>query len=57
MKALEAALEGSLTSVNVFYFGSVGAPGSVDGTGVSIFLVGRTPSGKLVGVATLAIWT
>ena len=57
MKALEAALDDNLTSIKVFYFGSVGAPGLVDGIGVSIFLVGRTPSGKLVGVATLAIWT
>lgn len=57
MKGLNATLEAELGELTVFYFGSVGAPGAVDGTGVSIFLVGRTPSGKLVGVATLAIWT
>jgi len=56
-KALEALLEAKLTSLTVFYFGAVGAPGAVDGVGVTIVLVGRTPSGKLLGVATLAIWT
>jgi hypothetical protein len=56
-KALEALLEAKLTSLTVFYFGSVGAPGAVDGIGVTIVLVGRSPSGRLVGVATLAIWT
>jgi hypothetical protein len=56
-KALEALLEARLTSLTVYYFGVVGAPGAVDGTGVSIFLLGRSPGGMLIGVATLAIWT
>jgi hypothetical protein len=57
MRALEGVLSSNLDGLTTFYFGSVGAPGAVDGIGVSIFLVGRTPSGKLVGVRTLAIWT
>jgi hypothetical protein len=57
MRGLEGVLASKLTGLTTFYFGSVGAPGDVNGIGVSIFLVGRTPSGKLVGVRTLAIWT
>ena len=41
----------------MFYFGSRGAAGAVDGTAVSVLLVGRTPSGNYAGVRTLAIWT
>lgn len=57
MRNLEAVLEANLSDIQVFYFGKKGKPGSVDGIGVSVFIVGRSPSGKLVGVRTLAIWT
>jgi hypothetical protein len=57
MKALEAALDANLTDLRVFYFGASGAPGDVQGTGVTIAIVGRSPSGTFMGVRTLAIWT
>lgn len=57
MRSVENVLESNLTDIKVFYFGSKGAPGSVDGTAVSVFIVGRSPEGKLVGVRTIAIWT
>lgn len=56
-RGLESVLESNLSDVQVFYFGARGEPGSVDGVGVSIFIVGRTPAGTLAGVRTLAIWT
>lgn len=57
MRNLEQVIEANLTDVRVFYFGADGQPGNVEGTGVSVFIVGRSASGKLVGVRTLAIWT
>ena len=57
MRNLEQVLESNLKEIQVFYFGANGAPGDVEGIGVSIFIVGKSPSGKLVGVRTLAIWT
>jgi len=57
MRTLEQVLESNLTDIQIFYFGAKGTPGSVDGIGVSIFIVGRSPSGKMVGVRTIAIWT
>jgi Nuclease A inhibitor-like protein len=55
--AMNAVLEKSLTNIKVFYFGKNGAPGAVDGIGVSIFVVGKTKSGQLAGVRTFAVWT
>jgi uncharacterized protein len=57
MRSLENVLQSNLQDIKVFYFGSNGEPGSVDGTAVSLFIVGKSPSGKLVGVRTIAIWT
>ena len=57
MRNLEQVLESNLEDIQVFYFGADGAPGSVDGTAVSIFIVGTTPEGSLAGVRTIAIWT
>jgi uncharacterized protein len=57
MRNFEAVLEANLTDIQVFYFGANGEPGSVDGTAVSLFIVGRSPDGNLVGVRTIAIWT
>lgn len=57
MRNLEQVLESNLSDLRVFYFGKKGKPGQVDGIGVSIFIVGVTPSGQLSGVRTLAIWT
>jgi uncharacterized protein YegP (UPF0339 family) len=57
MRNLEQVLDSNLTEIQVIYFGANGSPGDVDGVGVSIFLVGRSPSGNLVGVRALAIWT
>jgi uncharacterized protein YegP (UPF0339 family) len=54
---LDAALAANLTDIQVFYFGSYGEPGYVDGVAVSIIIVGRTPNGNLAGVRTIAIWT
>ena len=56
-RALVAALGRNLRSIQVFYFGSRGAPGAVEGTAVTILVVGRTPKGNLAGVRTIAIWT
>ena len=47
----------NLRGIKVYYFGAHGSPGHVDGVGVSIFVVGRTPKNNLVGVRTIAIWT
>jgi hypothetical protein len=57
MRGLESVLESNLTGIQAFYFGKNGAPGNVEGIGVSVFLVGRAPSGHLVGVRSLLIWT
>lgn len=57
MRNLEQVLEANLDDIQVFYFGAHGEPGHVDGIGVSIFIVGASPEGSLVGVRTLAIWT
>jgi uncharacterized protein YegP (UPF0339 family) len=54
---LDAALGANLTDIKVFYFGAYGGPGWVDGVAVSIIIVGKTPSGNLAGVRTIAIWT
>lgn len=56
-RLLEQVLENNLEDVHVYYFGRDGAPGRVDGVGVSILIVGRSPDGNLVGVRTIAIWT
>ena len=57
MRNLEQVLEANLTDVHVFYFGANRSAGKVDGIGVSVFIIGRTPAGTLAGVRTLAIWT
>ena len=57
MRNLEQVLESNLTDIHVYYFGKNGAAGNVQGIGVSVFIVGKAPSGNLVGVRTLAIWT
>lgn len=57
MRNLEQVLGANLTDIQVFYFGAKGTPGDVQGIGVSIFLVGRTPDGQIAGVRTIAIWT
>lgn len=57
MKVMNDALEKNLRGIKVIYFGREGTRGHVDGVGVSIFIVGRTPQGNLAGVRTIAIWT
>ncbi len=57
MRTLEQVLDANLEGTRIFYFGGSGEPGNVDGVGVTIFIVGRTPEGSLAGVRTLAIWT
>jgi uncharacterized protein len=57
MRNFESVLESNLSDIQVFYFGRKGEPGSVDGVAVSVFIVGRAPSGKMIGVRTIAIWT
>jgi hypothetical protein len=57
MRGLEQVIEANLSDIQVYYFGGHGEPGHVDGIGVSVFIVGRSPSGALVGVRTIAIWT
>jgi hypothetical protein len=54
---LDAVLDKNLRGIKVFYFGKNGSRGRVDGVGVSVIIVGRTPSGNLAGVRTIAIWT
>lgn len=54
---MNAAITKNLRGVRVFYFGRDGRQGHVDGVGVSVLIVGRTPSGNLAGVRTIAIWT
>ena len=54
---MNGVLEKNLRGIKVFYFGRVGSAGHVDGVAVSILIVGRTPSGNLAGVRTIAIWT
>jgi hypothetical protein len=57
VKAINDTLTKDLTNVKVYFFGKDGSKGRVDGVGVSIFVVGKTKSGKIAGVRTLAIWT
>jgi uncharacterized protein YegP (UPF0339 family) len=57
MRNFEAVLEANLSDLQVFYFGANGEPGHIDGTAVSVFIVGRSPEGNMVGVWTIAIWT
>jgi hypothetical protein len=57
MKVMNDALEKNLRGIKVMYFGSRGTRGHVDGTAVTVFIVGRTPAGNLAGVRTIAIWT
>jgi hypothetical protein len=54
---MNAAIAKNLRGVRVFYFGRAGTQGHVDGVAVSVLIVGRTPSGNLAGVRTIAIWT
>ena len=54
---MDAVLDKNLRGIKVFYFGKNGSRGHVDGIGVSVIIVGRTPSGNLAGVLTIAIWT
>ncbi|MBK6693566.1 MAG: hypothetical protein IPG50_15365 [Myxococcales bacterium] len=54
---INAALAKNLRGVRVYYFGREGEEGNVEGTTVSIFVVGVTPQGNLAGVWTLAAWT
>jgi hypothetical protein len=54
---MDDVLAKNLRGIKVFYFGRDGSRGHVDGVGVSIIIVGRTPSGNLAGVRTIAIWT
>lgn len=51
------AIAKNLRGVRVYYFGRNGRQGHVDGVAVSVLIVGRTPSGNLAGVRTIAIWT
>jgi hypothetical protein len=57
IRKMNDALERNLRGIKVMYFGERGTPGHVDGTAVSVIIVGRTPKGNLVGVRTIAIWT
>jgi hypothetical protein len=54
---MNTALEKHLSNIQVFYFGKNGTPGHVEGVGVSIFIVGKSKSGSLIGVRTFAVWT
>jgi hypothetical protein len=54
---MDAVLDKNLRGIKVFYFGKNGSRGRVDGIGVSVIIVGLTPSGNLAGVRTIAIWT
>jgi len=51
------AIARNLRGVKLFFFGALGKEGNVEGTSVSIFIVGRTPRGALLGVRTVAVWT
>ncbi len=57
IQKMNDALARNLRGIKVMYFGRAGSPGHVDGVGVSVIIVGRTPKGNLVGVRTIAIWT
>jgi len=57
IKKMNDALEKNLRGIKLMYFGRDGSPGHVDGVGVSVIIVGRTPAGNLAGVRTIAIWT
>ncbi len=54
---MDEVLAKNLRGIKVFYFGREGSRGHVDGVGVSVIIVGRTPSGNLAGLRTIAIWT
>jgi hypothetical protein len=52
-----SVLERNLRGIKVMYFGANGSRGRVDGVGVSLIIVGRTPKNNLAGVRVVAIWT
>jgi hypothetical protein len=54
---MNEVLAKNLRGIKVFYFGRAGSRGHVDGVAVSVIIVGRTPSGNLAGLRTIAIWT
>jgi hypothetical protein len=57
MKNLDEVLAKNLRGIKVYYFGTRGQDGVVDGTAVSVLIIGRTPKGNYAGVRTIAIWT
>jgi hypothetical protein len=57
IRNLNAVLERNLRGIKVMYFGANGSRGHVDGVGVSLIIVGRTPKNNLAGVRVVAIWT
>ena len=57
LRNIEQVVESNLTDIHVYYFGNHGSAGNVQGIGVSIYIVGRTPAGTLMAIRTLAIWT
>ena len=54
---MDTALKANLGDLKVYLFGANGSEGIVEGTAVSVFIVGRTPRGNWAGVRTIAIWT
>ena len=57
MAAIDAALAANLTDIQAYWFGTRGGPGYVEGVRILIFIVGRTPDGKLAGLHTITVWT
>ena len=57
MAEIDAALAANLTDIKAYWFGTDGSPGNVEGVTIHIFIIGRTPDGKLAGVRTITVWT
>ena len=60
LQAINAALAANLSGIHVYYFGRNGRRGashSVEGINVSVFVLGRTESGRVAGLYSVVTWT
>jgi hypothetical protein len=56
-KALRALVDANLTGVKGYHFGSRSPGGSLETGAVALTIVGQTPSGRVVILYGITIWT
>ena len=60
LQAINKVLSDNLTGIKIYYYGRNGRRGvnrTVEGINASVFVVGKTPSGKIAGLYTVVTWT